>query len=131
MPKKKKQKEYEVGYGKPPKDTRFKKGQSGNPKGRPKRSRNLTTLIREELERKVVLTENGKQYKMTKAEAMTKRLVAQALSGNMSAMKTLIGMSGDDEEKELLFHVSDEDTAVLQNYLVKSGYQDKEEDGDE
>lgn len=130
MPKKKKQKNYEIGYGKPPKDTRFKKGQSGNPKGRPKRSRNLTTLIREELERKVVLTENGKQYTMTKAEAMTKRLVAQALNGHMSAMKTLIGMSGDEEDKELLFHVSNEDQAVLQNYIEKSGYQNKKDCGE-
>lgn len=37
---------YDVGYGKSPKETQFRKGQSGNPKRRPKRSRNLVTCLR-------------------------------------------------------------------------------------
>ena len=55
-----KDKDYEVGYGRPPKDKQFKKGQSGNPKGRPKGSRNFRTDLQEELQMQVQVTENGK-----------------------------------------------------------------------
>ena len=51
--------DYEVGYGKPPRHTRFKKGQSGNPRGRPSGSKNLKTLLNEALNERVVVTEEG------------------------------------------------------------------------
>jgi hypothetical protein len=50
---------FEAGYGKPPRHTRFKKGQSGNPRGRPKGSKNLTTLLTEALNEPVIVAENG------------------------------------------------------------------------
>ena len=51
--------DYEVVYGKPPRHTRFKKGQSGNPRGRPSGSKNLTTLLGEVLNELVVVAESG------------------------------------------------------------------------
>ena len=53
------------GYGKPPKHTQFKPGQSGNPKGRPKGRRNLATEINEVLNATVPITENGRPRKVT------------------------------------------------------------------
>ena len=50
---------YEVGYGKPPQHTQFKKGHSGNIKGRPRGSRNASTLLDEALRERVMVTENG------------------------------------------------------------------------
>ena len=47
--------DYEVGYGRPPKETRFTPGKSGNPKGRPKRKRSLAADLRKEVERMVEL----------------------------------------------------------------------------
>jgi Family of unknown function (DUF5681) len=50
---------YDVGYGKPPLHSRFKKGRSGNPHGRPKGSSNMSTLLDHALNEQVVVSENG------------------------------------------------------------------------
>ena len=61
---------YNVGYKRPPQETRFKKGQSGNPKGRPKGSINLLTLLNKVVNTPITLTDqNGRQIKITKKEA--------------------------------------------------------------
>src|SRR5260370_31334050 len=58
--------DYEVGYGKPPLHTRFKKGQSGNPRGRPRGAKNFTSLVSDALDQRVVVTENGKRREISK-----------------------------------------------------------------
>jgi hypothetical protein len=73
---------HSVGYGKPPEATRFKPGQSGNPKGRPKGSKNLRTLFSEELRRSVILKENGKTRRVPKAEAIVKQVINKALGAD-------------------------------------------------
>jgi hypothetical protein len=60
------QRDYEVGYGKPPPNSRFTKGQSGNPRGRPPGAKNLRTLLNEALNERVSVTENGKRRKISK-----------------------------------------------------------------
>jgi hypothetical protein len=67
--------DYEVGYGKPPRDTRFPKGQSGNPRGRPSGAKNLKTLLSEALNEPVIVTENGGRRKVTKRQAIITQLV--------------------------------------------------------
>lgn len=67
--------DYQVGYGKPPRHTRFRKGQSGNPRGRPPGSKNLATIVGEALEQKVVVNDNGRRRKISKREAMITQLV--------------------------------------------------------
>jgi len=63
---------YEVGYGKPPRHTRFKKGQSGNPRGRPCGSKNLSSLLSEALNEPVIVAENGRRRKISKRQAIIK-----------------------------------------------------------
>lgn len=67
--------DYEVGHGRPPVATRFKPGQSGNLKGRPREAKNLSTLTREKLQAKVPVREGGRERQMTKAEIGVTKLV--------------------------------------------------------
>src|SRR6516162_1852411 len=60
----------EVGYRKPPRRTRFRKGQSGNPRGRPSGAKNLSTMLREELNQRVIVVQNGRRRKITKRKAI-------------------------------------------------------------
>lgn len=79
-----------TGYGCPPKSGQFKPGQSGNPKGRPKKSKNFMTLFHDELGQKILITENGRQKEMTKMEAMIKRMVNGSLQGEPRSILTVI-----------------------------------------
>jgi Family of unknown function (DUF5681) len=91
MPSEKKR-DYEVGYGKPPRHTRYSKGQSGNPKGRQRGARNLSTLLAEALNEHVVITENGERRKISKRQAFVKQLVNRALKGDPRSEKHLLDL---------------------------------------
>lgn len=84
--------EYDVGYGKPPRDTRFKKGRSGNPKGRPRGSKGLSASLLEPLSRKVQITEGGRTRKVTQLEAFMLLQTKMALNGDPAAANRLIRM---------------------------------------
>ena len=84
--------EYEVGYGKPPKETRFQKGQSGNRKNRPRRAKTLGKCLSEALDEKVSVTENGRRRKISKIEAMLKQAVHGALQGNRKSTQAVLRM---------------------------------------
>src|SRR5262249_53904691 len=73
---------HEVGFGKPPRDTRFKQGRSANPQGRPKRSKNVTTILREEADEKIEFTEDGKRKKMSKFRVATRQQINKAVKGD-------------------------------------------------
>ncbi|SHK17734.1 hypothetical protein SAMN05444000_1212 [Shimia gijangensis] len=87
--------DFEVGYGKPPKKTRFKKGQSGNAKGRPKGSRNFGTIVDEALNGKVTVNENGKASKIASSQALVLRLLEKALRGEDRALTQMIGLAAE------------------------------------
>jgi Family of unknown function (DUF5681) len=82
--------DYEVGYGRPPKHRQFRKGQSGNPNGRPRGSRNASTLLDEALKERVVVSEAGRRRGMTKLEAILKQLVNRAAQGDHRATQLLL-----------------------------------------
>jgi hypothetical protein len=90
---------YDVGRGKPPKHAQFSKGKSGNPKGRPKGSKNFKTTIERELRRSVAISEDGRRRRITKQEAVAKQLVNKAVSGDTRAMPLLFNETrGDPNE---------------------------------
>jgi hypothetical protein len=86
-----------IGYGNPPAHTRFKKGTSGNPKGRPKGTRNLAIVLERTLREKVIINENGIRKTITKLEAAIKQLVNKAASGDLVAMRQLSALAGSAE----------------------------------
>ena len=73
--------DYAVGYGKPPRHTRFESGRSGNPKGRPRGAKNLKTLFIEALNETVIIAENGERRKISKRQAIVKQVVDKAAKG--------------------------------------------------
>ena len=84
--------DYEVGYGKPPRGAGFKKGQSGNPRGRPHGAKNLTTLLNDALDEPVTVTENGRRREITKREAVIKQLVNKSASPDARSLKILLDL---------------------------------------
>lgn len=81
---------YEIGYRRPPPAGQFKKGASGNPKGRPKGSKNFVTLLEQELSQKIVVNEGGRRRTVTRLQAMVMRLVSAALQGDPKAVTALL-----------------------------------------
>ena len=73
---------YSVGYKKPPKETQFKKGQSGNPRGRPTHRPTIQTVLSEELGHQLNFNENGRQARNSKLRLMVKQAVNKAVAGD-------------------------------------------------
>ena len=92
--------DYKVGYGKPPKHTRFKPGQSGNPKGRPKRTKDLDKLIDKELSRTIRINENGRTCNVTIREAIIKTIAISAVKGDAKAFRMLLPFMGKQADLE-------------------------------
>jgi Family of unknown function (DUF5681) len=81
---------YHVGKGRPPVATRWKPGQSGNPRGRPRGSKNLGTMLTEELNEKVKIQRNGGTQSVTKRQVIVKRLVNNAVNGDWKATNLVL-----------------------------------------
>jgi len=84
---------YEVGYGKPPMHTRFKPGQSGNPKGRKPGSKNVMTLLEQTLFDTVKVRENGKLRRVPAIQACLLNLRNQAIKGDPRALDRFIRLA--------------------------------------
>jgi hypothetical protein len=82
--------DYEVGYGKPPKQTRFAKGQSGNPRGRPKGAKNVANILAKTSRELVTVTKGGRIVKMCRLEAGLEQLANKAASGDLRAIRELM-----------------------------------------
>jgi len=89
--------DFEVGYGKPPEHTRFVKGQSGNPRGRPPGAKNMKTLLTKALNELVVVTDQSGRRKLSKREAIVTQLVNRSAKADLKAIQILLGLLHDIE----------------------------------
>lgn len=102
-----------VGYGKPPEAYRFKPGQSGNPSGRPKGKKNEATLTRELLDKKISVHERGKTKRIPILAALLRRILEDALKGNIKSANFLFGLYHAPATGHSIEHLSEDDRAVL------------------
>jgi len=110
-----------TGYKQPPNDHQFKPGRSGNPRGRPKGSRNLRTDLAEMMTKPIAIRENGKVKRISRQEAMLLGLYEKAVHGDVKAAKNIMDMivklnlaSSSDKAVE----ISDEiDKTIIADFL--------------
>ena len=90
--------DYEVGYGRPPISTRFPKGQSGNPTGRPKGTKNIATCVHNALQQRITVREGGKVKRRTKADVIARTAVIKAMKGDLKPLLALKTMDRSDRQ---------------------------------
>ena len=89
----------EVGYGKPPRHRRFEPGRSGNPRGRPSGSKNLSSLLKKALDEPVIVVENNRRRRIAKREAIVTQFVNQSAKGDLKATQLLLSILRDLESR--------------------------------
>ncbi|SIN65667.1 hypothetical protein SAMN02745824_1532 [Parasphingorhabdus marina DSM 22363] len=112
--------DYDVGYRKPPEHTRFKPGQSGNPRGKPKGAKGLKTDLREEMAERVTINEDGKSRKISKQRLMIKSMVQKAAKGDVRAQSAVLELVmrvfGVEDSREGKSGLSKHDQALLADF---------------
>lgn len=112
---------YEVGYGRPPPQHRFKSGQSGNPRGRPKGVRSEADILNALLNKKITIQERGRTRQISVLEATYHRIAQEALKGDLRAAAFLLNRmaavaqnrSGETPE------MNEDDRVVLESFVAQ------------
>jgi uncharacterized protein DUF5681 len=105
-----------------PDEGKFKKGQSGNPKGRPKGAKGVKTLVAQELKASITVQQNGKKTRIRQSEALVKRLVNDALQGRDRPRDTVLRYADaidQDRQQRDVREISAEDQAILDRYFAR------------
>ena len=119
----KSQDDSKIGYGQPPKHSRFQPGQSGNRAGRPKGSRNLSTDVRQTLQTPVKLNDSGKPKRLSTQQAVLMRLREKALKGDSRSLDRLLEYAriynNDSEAAPSKGSTAEEDRDILAAYAAQ------------
>jgi hypothetical protein len=120
------------GYARPPKSHRFKAGHSGNPRGRPKGTRNLRTDLAQMLTKRVGIRENGKPRRISRQQAMLLSLFDKAVRGDVKAATSIVNMimklepSSAAQTQTPADMLSDTDKAIIEDYVRRKTIIDEE-----
>ena len=132
------------GYKNPPKEHQFKKGKSGNPKGRPRKKKqpssdlslDIMTSLHRELAKTISVQENGQHRVITKLDAFSAQLVAQSVNGKPSQQKMLLSLltfhKHEETEQQTLEQLQSYDENLLNDLYDQLGSTDDDapDDGD-
>ena len=119
-----------VGYGRPPVNRQFKPGQSGNPRGRPKGSKNFPTMFAEAMSRPVTVRDKkGKIRTLSKQELMVEVMVNKAVAGDPKAFAAVVQFAEKFEvfKRQTQNHRENMDSALLKLKRGLEAMQRKEE----
>src|SRR5207302_8648931 len=100
------------------------KGKSGNPKGRPRHTRNLKTDLAEELRSRIPITAHGKATSVTKQKALVMALMARAITGDMRAATVIVTLvrqlfEADAQFDPAITRPSAEDQEIVEAFLAR------------
>ena len=115
--------ETKVGYGRPPRHTRFTPGQSGNPRGRKRGRRNLRDVVLTTLEERIWIREGDSRRKISKKEALVRATVGRAIAGDqkaaglLMALIRLTNLVSEQEDGPPISSLSQEDEIILADFL--------------
>jgi uncharacterized protein DUF5681 len=124
---------YEVGYKKPPRNTQFRKGKSGNPAGRPKRAVNVQASLTKMLSEPVLVRMEGKPMKMSSLDAALMMLKNDMLKGDPKAFAIILkmiaagGMINLPQESETDVSITLEEERMFEGYCARFGLNDSSE----
>ena len=120
----KRAKPYTVGYGKPPIHTRFRKGESGNPKGKKKGQKSLKAVVEKVFQEKVSIRTARGTRKVTKLDALVQKLMNDALTGDAKAVVHIVRLAkeaGLTQEAAAIEAASqeltEEDRLIMERYM--------------
>lgn len=117
--------EYAVGYGKPPEATRFKKGQSGNPRGRAKGKPDIKSILEAMVQQQLTVTRNGRPQKITSLEVMMQTNYNKALKAEPRAFAAFLallaqyGVAMPKPEEGEAGPLDGDDDAIIEAFLRK------------
>lgn len=120
--------EYEIGYGKPPKEHQWNPGESGNRKGKPKGATSFAAEVRRLLKRKVPVKTNGKVRQITVLAANFERLLHKAMAGDTRAMMMIqeLGRQYLPEEVRAFAELREDDRLIMARFLASRGIESEE-----
>ena len=127
---------FSVGYGRPPVHSRFKPGQSGNPKGRRKGQRNVGTVVDGELSQRIKVREGNRTRSLTKLDGFVVTLVNAALKGDAKACTSLInllrslGMTGEPPAANDQKPYTADDEGLIADFLRRQGSEEQQPTND-
>src|SRR5262245_8053571 len=121
---------YDIGYGRPPREHKFKPGHPGCG-GRPKKQRNFRTVLEETLDERITIREGNRTRSVSKRDAIILRMVNDAVSGNAKAQSNLIALMrshdliGQPQDEADLHPFTADDDAIIADLLRRLENQEK------